>query len=229
MSVPETAVWVYKESNTDELKYSMRSAVKNLGIKRIILVGDKPSWFEESEQAIYIPFTPKRNPNWTRAYVPWTYLEEILKHNVVQGEFLFFNDDFFVLKPITDWVDYARDQEDYNLHVKTGNRVYHMRDFRALRLLRMEDNGVHYNMHIPIKLNTEYLREDIKFWHNSAIKDFAFRTFYGNRHFKDCPRMVDVKYRPNELFLSTHEEWWRANGQEYKDRFPDKTYAERHN
>lgn len=230
MSVPTTAVWVYKESNTDELKYSIRSAVKNLGITKVIVIGDKPSWFQESEQAVFIPFAPKRNMGWVRSFVPWMYLEELLKKNIVSGDFLFFNDDFFILKKITNWVDYERDPEDYNLFVREGNRMYHLRDMRAIKILRIsEENEKHYNLHLPVKLNTKLLKEDIRFWHSSPVKDFGFRTFYGNRHFQNCPKTRDVKYRPNEYFLSTGEAWWRLNGDGYKARFPDKTFAERHN
>ena len=224
--IPTTGVWVYKEAGTDELKYSIRSAVQNLGLTKVILIGDKPNWYKESELAVHIPLRFRRPYTWTNAYVPWTYLKELLKANLLTGDFLYFNDDFFVLKKLTAWTDYERDPLDYDLYVRQHNRMYHQREVRSLKLLGLDEYGKHYNLHIPIKLNTNFLAEDIKFWHSSPIKDIGFRTFYGNKHLGDCPKIRDVKYRPSESFLSTGEVWWRANGGPYKELFKTKTFAE---
>lgn len=228
MSCPKTGVWAYKSSDTDELKYSVRSAIKNLSLERIIIVGDKPNWLQESEQAIYVPFVPNRTPEWTRSYVAWQYLDKLMTTGLIKEDFLYFNDDFFILQPIEEWIDYQRDLVDYNTKVKAHNHVYHIRDMRALKLLRMEEEH-HYNLHIPIKLNPANLIIALTYWRQSAWKDFEFRTFYGCQYLKDAPYMMDVKYNPNNLFYSSGDDVWKVSGQQYRDMFPDKSYAERHN
>ena len=228
MSCPTVGVWYYKESCTDELKYSIRSAVKNLGITTVILIGDKPKWFQESEHAIFVPNTLTRNPSFTRAWVPWQQMEAFINSGVYSGEFLLFNDDFFILKPIKDWKDYHRDQQNYEEKVKKSNRIYHQRELRALYALH-KDNGVHYNMHIPMKMDTEKVRETLAFWYGLLNKDIEFRTTYGNMHLDQTESMVDVKYSPNEYFFSGGDRWWRTNGDWIRDMFKEQTYVERHN
>lgn len=228
MSCPKIGVWAYKSRETDELKYSVRSAIKNLRLEKIIIVGDKPSWLQESEQVIYIPFTPVRDSSWTRAYVAWQYLDKLMSTIPLEEDFLYFNDDFFILRPIEDWIDYKRDIVDYNEHVRAHNRVYHIRDMRALRILGTKEE-YHYNLHIPISLNPSNLLIVLSFWKNSLVKDFEFRTYYGNQFLKNAPSMVDVKHQPNNTFFSSGDANWKLYGQRYRDMFPDKSYAERHN
>lgn len=228
MSCPKIGVWSYKKVPTDELKYSMRSAIKNLGLEKVIIIGDKPDWFEESEKAVYIKFAPSRDSNWTRAFVPWQYLGKLISENIVHEDFLYFNDDFFVLQPITDWVNYERDLSDYNEKVRTRNRVYHLRDMRAIHLLKQEDEH-HYNLHIPISLNPTNVAEAVAFWKGSTVKDMSFRTYYGNKYLKNTPTMFDVKHQANNIFFSSSDVNWAYYGQRYRDMFPDKSYAERHN
>lgn len=228
MSCPTVGVWYYRLTDTDELKYSIRSAVKNLGIKKVILIGDKPKWFVESEQAIYIPSVPVRNSNYSVACAAWQHLEKFVFSGVYSGEFLLFNDDFFVLKPIKDWKDYHRDPSNYVERVQTSNRIYHQRELRALYSLNKTD-GVHYNLHIPMKMDTEKLKETIIFWQGLLNKDIALKTTYGNMHLKDTEPMVDVKYHPNELFFSTGDRWWRLNGDSIREMFKEQTFVERHN
>lgn len=228
MSCPKIGVWSYRRSDTDELKYSVRSAIKNLGLEKIVIIGDKPSWFQESEKAIYLPFEPPRNEGWTRAFVPWQYLSRLIKADIVHEEFLYFNDDFFVLQPIKDWVNYERDLDDYNSKVKQHNHVYHLRDMRAIRLLKQQDEH-HYNLHIPISLSPDNLKDILSFWYKSGVKDIGFRTYYGNKFFTNLPTMSDVKHRASDLFFSSSDKFWEYYGQQYRDMFPDKSYAERHN
>lgn len=228
MSIPETGVWYYKESDTDELKYSMRSAIQNLGLKRVILVGDCPKWFVPSLNAIYVPSVMSRNDSFTRAWVPWQHMQNFIRSGVHDGEFLLFNDDFFILQPITEWVDFHRDPIDYEDRVAKSNRIYNNRERRALISLGIDPNkGYHYNMHIPMRMHTDQLKQTLMFWNSLLNKDVEFRTTYGNMHLKDTPEMVDVKYRPNEVFFSGGDRWWKMNGDSIKRLFPDKTFVER--
>lgn len=228
MKIPKVGVWYYKDSGTTELRFSMRSAVTNLGTEKIYLVGDKPFWFKETENSIYIPSKRSKDKITTVAWVPWEHLNNLINGGFDEKEFLLFNDDFIILRKLEEWVDYCRDPEDYNERVAQNNRVYHMREVRALSQLQLDVwDSPHFNMHIPIKIETEKLIEALEFWKKSWNKDFEFRTTYGNMFIKNAPSMVDVKYRPNGIFLSTGEEWWKKYSKPYRQMFPDKVFCER--
>lgn len=47
-------VYYFQGQNSEELKYSIRSVEKNLDHDVIYLVGDKPSWFKETNKSVYI-------------------------------------------------------------------------------------------------------------------------------------------------------------------------------
>lgn len=223
--VPKVGVWYYKLNDTDELRYSIRSAIKNLGIEKVFLVGDKPKWFKETDNSYYIESIPKRSTNYTLAYVPWQHMESFLKSGLYSGEFLLFNDDFFVLKPIHDWVDYYRDINDYNQKCGIHNRVYHRRELRALAVLKIPYNaGKHYNLHIPMRMNTKNLKIAIDFWNRQINKDFEFRTTYGNMFCKNDFPHRDVKYDKDEEFLSGGDRLWYE--EEIRTAFPEKSFCE---
>lgn len=206
----------------------MRSAVSNLGIEKIYLVGDKPFWFKETESSIYIPSQQPREKQSTLAWVPWHHLFNLINGGFDEEEFLLFNDDFLVLQKLDKWVDYHRDPDNYIERVAKNNRIYHMREVRALSLLHLDVwDSPHYNLHIPIRIETEKLRQALIHWVNSPNKDFEFRTTYGNMFLKDTPSMVDVKYRSNGVFLSTGEEWWQKYSKPYRQMFPDKVFCEK--
>lgn len=228
MKIPEVIAYPYKEVGTDELKYSIRSAVKNLGIKKVIIIGDKPEWLQESEQAVYVPFKPKRDSSWTPVLVAWQYLEAAVKAKVLPEKFLWFNDDFFVLEKLDEWTDFQRDDEDYDEKVRRVSRMYHMFSERAFMVMHIEENKRHFNLHIPMSVEAEKLREAIKFWRDCPIKNFGFRTYYGNKYYpQNLPFMSDCKKNPNRLFLSTNEKYWATYGEQWKKKFPETSFAEK--
>lgn len=225
MKIPEVGVWYYKLNNTDELKYSIRSAVNNLGLKKIILVGDKPRWFKETENSIYVKSAPRRNPSYTLAYVPWQHMETFVNSGVYKGEFLLFNDDFYVLKPLKTWVDYYRDPLDYDVKCGSRNRIYHRRELRALQTLGKPLNSNHYNLHMPMRMNTEDLRKAVQFWNSSLNKDFEFRTTYGNMFPRPEEAHRDVKYDNDGTFLSGGDKLWYE--ETVANLFPNKVFCEK--
>ncbi len=225
MEIPDVGVWYYKANQTDELKYSIRSAVKNLGLKKVILVGDKPKWFNETANSIYVKSVPKRSPSYTLAYVPWKHLETFLQSNVYEGEFLLFNDDFYVLKPIKEWVDYYRDPEDYEKKCGSRNRIYHSRELRSFQALGKPFNSKHYNLHMPMRVNTEDVATAVQFWNSLVYKDIPFKTTYGNMFIKSDKPHRDVKYDSDGTWLSGGDKLWYADT--VKALFPDKSFCEK--
>lgn len=186
-------VYYYKEdlSLGEDLKYSIRSVVKNFPYSKIILLGDKPSWFRESEKFIYIPSKNIRSSGWTIGWVPFQHMNNLIRSNhpaVDFDEFILFNDDFFVTKKVTEFEDFCRSSKDYNLRAK-ANRVYHTRTRSSLKLT---ESKLYFNLHCPMRMKISNLRILIKDWLSSPIKDLDFRTWYGNRFIKDYSALREV-------------------------------------
>lgn len=225
MNIPKVAVWYYRINDTDELKYSIRSAVKNLGIEKVFLVGDCPKWFKESENSVFIKSEPRRDLGYSIAYVPWQHMESFVNSGLYSGEFLLFNDDFFVLKPIDEWIDYYRDIDDYDKKCGIHNRVYHRRELRAFNLLKIPFNsGRHYNLHMPMRMNTKNVKIALDFWKKQLNKDFEFRTTYGNMFKREDYPHRDVKYDSDGEFLSGSDKLWYED--EIRKLFPEKSFCE---
>lgn len=182
-------VYYYKEdeSKGEDLRYSIRSVIKNFPYSKIIIVGDKPSWFKESEEFIHIPSTNKRSSSWTLGWVPFQHMITLTKYADFD-EFILFNDDFFVTKKIKKFYDMCRLESDYNLRART-NRIYHR---RTLSSLKFTESKKYFNLHAPMRLKVSRLKIFLKWWNKSRVKDLDFRTLYGNMYIEDYPKLKAV-------------------------------------
>lgn len=232
MEIPKVGVWYYRNivrrgtqsyREGDELRYSIRSAVKNLGLEKVILVGDKPSWFKESEQAIWVNSPYILDPVSPIASIPWNHLKRLYQSKKYRGEFLLFNDDFFVLQPLDFWSDTYRDPVEYRFKVEK-NREYHMREQRALLTLG-SSNGKHFNLHIPMRVHTDNLPNIFSVRERSLRQDLPFRTLYGNLFLPNAVPYRDVKGESDGVFYSSSEQTWKD--QEWlRELFPEPSFCE---
>ena len=232
MKIPKVGVWYYRNfvkpgtgayAEADELKYSIRSAVKNLGLETVIVVGDKPSWFKESVHALWVNSPYVLDPVSPIASVPWNHLKKFYASKVYRGEFLLFNDDFFVLQPLDFWTDTHRDDIEYRYKVEK-NREYHQREMRALLALS-KPNGKHYNLHIPMRIHTDNLPIVFTMRDRSYRLDLPFRTFYGNLFLDKSVPYRDVKNNSDGIFFSSSEQSWKED-QWVRDLFPEPSFCE---
>ena len=193
-------VYYYVKTPSDELKYSIRSACENLNVNRIFLVGDKPSWFKESDRAIYVQSTINIGTNGLGS-IPILHLANLLKSGKCPDEFLLMNDDFFIMDKVENWVDYYRDEDDYAQKARK-NHSFHLRTLRSLTFVNNSD-GHKYNLHAPMKIEKKNLIILIKIWAALPKRDIDFRTFYGNMFTKSDVSIRDNKITTDDFQLST--------------------------
>lgn len=185
-------VYYYKEdaSKGEDLRYSIRSVVKNFPYSKIILLGDKPKWFHESKKFIYIPSDAKRSSSWTIGWVPFQHMLTLVKQKDLDFEdFILFNDDFFVTKKINKFQDMYRLASDYETRAKS-NRLYHRRTQRSLTYTQSKK---YFNLHSPMRLKMSRLKEFMNWWLKEPVKDLDFRTLYGNKYIEDYPDLIGVE------------------------------------
>lgn len=187
-------VYICRKGDNEELRYSIRSIVKNLPESRIWLVGYKPDWyvggFIEAED-IGSKFTNIFNA-----------MKVAANDKRISNNFIFMNDDFFLLKPIKriprlhggrliDKIqEYRRLTDGGGTYVSLLSKTY-----KKLVMAGIAD-PIDYDIHVPMYFNKKNL---------DLVIDGATlpRSMYGNKFNISGKEMVDVKkYNPRSSLSS---------------------------
>jgi hypothetical protein len=203
---------LYTLKNNDynpEFQYSLRSAVKNLSFDKLFIVGGCPSILDKSK-IVYI-----KTPTFPLKY-------ETTSNNLfvacsdprLSDNFILMNDDFFLLKRISNPV------KEFNLNFGTVEEVIHRYKvafngkeskylrgmIEALEYFRNDlkiMNPISYELHTPMIINKANFLELLKLPNNTTP---AFhmnkRSIYGNLFMKDSVKINDVKIYGNSNFYS---------------------------
>lgn len=81
----------YKEFNGPELKYTLRGIEKYIENPEVVIIGDLPKWVKNVD---HIPFKDKPELQWKEQNI----FKKLL---LTDFDFLFFNDDHFLLEPFS--------------------------------------------------------------------------------------------------------------------------------
>lgn len=190
----------------NELRYSLRTVEKNFPCRRVWFFGGHPDGFKPDR---YRQFTQEGKDRYERVR---NSIIKVCKTKEVSDDFWLFNDDFFILKPVTE--DFCYDRGDIRKHAR---RLYQTHGFhsgyskKCLDADKLEEEGLttkDYTLHVPLLVNKEKALEAIE-----AHPDIqGFRNLYGNYCQLESTTMEDVKisdiYRlpPNgSSFLSTSD------------------------
>ena len=211
-------VYCVKESPTnEELRYSLRS-LENIPHRKVWIYGGCPNWVN-TEQLNHIPIVQGKINKWMNTSA---LLRAICRNENITQDFIWFNDDFFVLKPIES-LGYYKDRtliERIYDFAKMGwwqlNGPYQRRLKEASRALTDKKHKTdNYELHIPYIFNRKKLATLYKIYPGIGAK----RSLYGNTYEVDGQQMADVKiYDWKNLpqddweFLSTTDESF-AKGQ----------------
>ena len=227
-------VYVVKDAvYNEELRYSLRSVEKNFPHRKVVFIGGKPMSLHPDKQVVV---NQKGNTKWDRVRA---MLKQIAEADDITEDFVLFNDDFFVMKPINELPPYR-----YGTLEKLCQRIERKNNGRPTKytfslektIKALEDKGfstTNFELHVPIILNRSKLLEVIERF--PEVK--GTRSLYGNSYLvpfskpmKDV-KIFDSKTVPSEdqLFLSTDDASF-ANGEVgryIKRKFEDKSKYER--
>jgi hypothetical protein len=185
-------VYICRDGANEELRYSIRSAVKNFKHDNVWVIGYKPDWYQGS--FVSVPNIGAKFDNIVNCIRAIPEIPEI------SDDFVLMNDDFFFLKPITELPIYhggllSKKIEQY-LNLGTGkygsllNRTY--RSLIKLGINRPLD----YDIHIPMPMNKDSLRKVVKL-------AYFPRSAYGNINSIGGELVSDVKtYGANSIMSS---------------------------
>lgn len=163
-------VYVCRDGDNEELRYSIRSAVANLKHDNIWVVGGKPEWYTGNYIEVKQKSSKYEN---VRAS-----LYAIVESSEISDDFILMNDDFFILSKIDRLNAYyggsLRDRIK-ELQSRYGSSSYTILLKSTLKYLMKNGipNPKNYALHIPFKLNKKKLKPILKL-------DVSWRTAYGN-------------------------------------------------
>lgn len=217
----------------EELTYSLRS-LSNLPHNRIFIVGGISTNLNQSK-VIYRPFLQGADKfaNTTNG------LKYICQDKDLSDDFILMNDDFFILKPITDPIN------ELNLCRGTIQEVIqeigHRYETGSPYLTGMKQTHIYlrdlgyskplsYELHVPMVINKKCFLALFSLPYIETIRKGHIRSIYGNTYLNDSQKIKDVKvhrdfYTPigSDKFLSTEDNSWPSVKKYLERIFPEKS------
>lgn len=188
-----------KENNTnEELRYVLRSIAKNLPHRKVFLAGFTPDWVTNVESiSVEIPQGLKYSKS--AANTKAACLDPR-----VSDDFILFNDDFFVMKPVQEITPVHRGpvKKFHALYATLNHRYRNYRDGigrvrKILEALGFDDHTVlSYELHVPMIFNKAKRLEVYDIQDRFPAGDLALHTntIYGNMFKIGGEYAQDVKY-----------------------------------
>jgi len=176
-------VYICKNGNNEELRYSIRSIVANLNFENIWVIGGKPDWY--SGNHIDVPQQKGKYKN-ARAN-----LYAACNSELISESFILMNDDFYVINKVSD-IPYMHGgllkNKVSSYMALSGNTSYVAMLNKTLNNLskRFKKDILDYELHVPMVMEKTKLKSVLEY------TDF-WRSRYGNTYNVGGIQMTDVK------------------------------------
>ena len=213
----------------DELRYSLRTVEKNFPFRKVWIFGGCPKEIKPDE---YVEILQTGGTKWEKST---NTLRAICCNNDVTPDFWLFNDDFFIMKKVSDLPYMIRGtiaERVTDLRKKNGISRYSMNlEETAWVLQQAGKETLDYALHVPMLINRAKALEVLDAFPRCPM----FRCLYGNYWQLGGEVVKDVKiYNPNNEpdedmgLLSTMEESFAGKtGDFIKERFTKPSRWER--
>jgi hypothetical protein len=185
-------VYICRKGENEELKYSIRSVVKNTNYSNIWVVGHKPSWYVGNFVEVLDVKTKFSNIiNCTKA---------ITDVGAISDDFVLMNDDFFFLKYRNSMPVFHGGllKDKIDKYSVLGARKYAellRKTYKDLIRQGIKD-PLDYDLHLPMPMNKQLLAKSID-------KAYFPRSGYGNLNNIGGQLITDVKaYKPKSILSS---------------------------
>ena len=228
-----TLLYPYKAKGSDEeLRYSLRSVAANLPHDNILIVGDKPDWL----QGVHHIKTPHMANKHTDLRAK---LEAAILSSELSDDFIYMNDDFFVMHEVAQVPQYHRGtiSEVIKETRERGAPADYINAMVAAQQALVEwgvRDPLSFELHVPMEFNRFRMLSIFEEFNSDALRQF--RSLYGNVVYGNVGYMQDVKVRSGQRdwshggsYLSTDNNSF-ANGrvgQYIKDTFTEKCKYEK--
>ncbi|MBT0607648.1 hypothetical protein [Aequorivita echinoideorum] len=234
--------------NNEELRYSLRALEKNVchaklveatrslsGAEgRVVVVGENPGFLSEKVEFHYLPEAKGNKEYCIAKKVEWAC------QNVMQGDFLFMNDDFFLHKKIVPQ-HYPNYQKGCLSHTAPDSNYNKSLQHTFQYLKRLGHTTFHFDVHTPIIYNSDKFLALSQHWKHSKTLDFGMvvKSVYGNIYqiphlpYKDVKlsrlkTLEDYQRIDATSCISCSDAGWRNGVADYlKHKFPNPSIYEK--
>lgn len=224
-------VYICRSGENEELRYSIRSVINSFPDAKVWVVGGKPDWYIGS----YIQVKQDQN----RYSNVQNNLKAICESEYIADDFIFMNDDFFIINNISSIEVFngglLLNKLNEYIDLDARSMYSNMLNVTYDRLIKIGfDNPVDYELHVPFLVNKEKLKTIV-----NKHPRFLWRSMYGNIFNIGGKTIKDVKVYNNKKFikrshdlnlksdfLSTHDESFELIINELIEKFPNKTTYE---
>jgi hypothetical protein len=176
-------VYVCRKGDNEELRYSLRSIEKFSPNHRVWVIGYKPSWYTGN-------FIPLQDTSTKFNNIRLAMLE-VCKTAEISEDFVFMNDDFFLVEPVNKFINYdggllSDKISRYRQISPTGTyTILLKKTFRYLRSQGIKA-PIDYDIHVPMVFSKSKLLP-------IAYMPFQPRSLYGNLLQIASETITDVK------------------------------------
>lgn len=211
-SKPDIVYFVKESLRNRELQHSLRSVERNFKAGgRVWFVGGMPSGFRPNGFLRVIQNMPTKWENVRKSLV------EVCQNDEISEKFWWFNDDFFILKPVEKMPEAYYDGSLLELcqriEKRSGGFSLYTRQMRHL-IQTLEEAGLttlSYALHRPMLIEKKKALEVLEKFPDESM----FRSLYGN-YWRIVPELdSDYKISRNEealdeskTFVSTVDDTW---------------------
>jgi hypothetical protein len=182
-------VWICRNGENEELRYSIRSATQNLEHENVWVVGGKPDWYRGNLIRVKQSMGEKYNNAKKN-------LLTIINSDKISNEFILMNDDFFTLKK-TELKPYysgtLQQRLDRNIRL-SPNAAYTTKIQQTIEMLESAgyQEPLDYSIHIPMAVDKQRLLQALDFP--------LIRSAYGNIAQVGGEQRSDVKIYSGSLY-----------------------------
>ena len=175
-------VYLCRRGPNEELRYSIRSVIKNFPDARILVVGEAPSWYVGD--LLFVKQGSAKYVNVSNS------LKEIAFSSLIDDEFVLMNDDFYFLGNTYGHYHEGSLQEKYDAYKEIdSNSSYNKKVLDTLNKLKKlgHSDPLSYELHVPFPVNKNNLMKITKY------SNMLWRSIYGNMFLVGGEQMSDVK------------------------------------
>lgn len=184
-------VYICRSGDNEELRYSIRSMVKNYPHDNIWVVGDKPSWYTGN----HIPVKQSK----TKYENAQNNLKAIVQSDEISKRFVIVNDDFYVIRPVNRVYSFVSGPLENklthfrNVHPSSRyTRLIMITDKRIKQILGKDFRAMDYDIHVPMVYEKKKLEPLL-------CHRLLWRSLYGNLYSVPFKIMSDVKVYSHNL------------------------------
>lgn len=178
-------VYICKDGDNEELRYSIRSVMASFPDAKVWVVGGKPAWYRGN-----FIFIPQQSAKYINAI---NNLKAICASEEISEQFTLMNDDFFIIEKLSSIDNFHGGSllDKINLYKKIATKSGYISKLEQT-LNKINDlgisNALDYELHVPMVMEKAKLKVVLKHGHQ-----FLWRSMYGNLFNVGGTEMKDVK------------------------------------